>query len=131
MSEKFTSLLAACATTLVMFAATAPASAKDRPITVTATQERVPVRIVSYRDLNLTNSEDEKILVKRVRFAAKDVCFESAPSDPYYSTLALSCRSNAWQGARPQVKRAVARARDIAANGWSEVAPVAITISVR
>lgn len=131
MSEKFTSLLAACATTFVMFAATAPASAKDRAITVTATEERVPVRIVSYRDLNLAKSEDERILVKRVRVAAKDVCIESVPSDAYYSTLSLRCRSNAWQGARPQIKRAVARARDIAANGWSAIAPVAITMSIR
>lgn len=131
MSEKFTSLLAAFAVTFVVFAATAPANAKDRPITVTATEERVPVRIVSYRDLNLARSGDEQILVKRVRYAAKDVCSESVPSDPFYSTMALSCRSEAWQGAKPQIKRAVARARDIAANGWSAIAPVAITISVR
>lgn len=131
MSEKFASLLAAFATTFVVFAATAPASAQDRPITVIATEERVPVRFVSFRDLDLAKSEDEKILVRRVRYAAKDVCVDSAPSYPLYSTLFLSCRSNAWHGARPQIIRAVTRAREIAANGWSAIAPVAITISVR
>lgn len=131
MSEKFTSLLAAFAVTFAVFAATAPASARDRSVTVTATEERVPVRFVSYRDLNLVNGKDERILVRRVRYAAKDVCVETAPSEPFHSTMFLSCRAEAWQGARPQIERAVERAKDIAANGWSAIAPVAITISVR
>lgn len=131
MSEKFTALLAAFATTFVVFAATAPAIAKDRAITVVATEERVPVRFVSYRDLDLAKSEDEQILVKRVRHAARNVCVESAPEDPFTSSMFLTCRSSAWQGARPQIVRAVTRAREIAANGWSAIAPVAITISVR
>ena len=131
MSEKFTSLLAACAVTCATFAATAPANAKDRSVTVTATEERVPVRFVSYRDLNLAKSDDEQILIRRVRYAAKDVCFESAPFDNFFSSLSLNCRADAWQGARPQIARAVERARDIANNGWSAIAPVAITISVR
>ena len=59
MSEKFTSLIAAIATTLTIFVATAPAGAQERPITVIATEERVPVRYVSYRDLNLARAEDE------------------------------------------------------------------------
>ena len=131
MSEKITSLLAAFAVTFVTFAATSPASAKDRSVTVTATEGRVPVRFVSYRDLNLVNGKDERILVRRVRYAARDVCIESAPSEPFRSTMFLSCRAEAWQGARPQIDRAIERAKDIAANGWSAIAPVAITISVR
>lgn len=137
MSEKFTSLLAACAVTLVVFAATSPAVAKDRPIVVTATaittptEERIPVRLVSYRDLNLAKVEDEKTLVQRVRFAAKDVCTESVPAGLPLQLAFNMCRGTAWNGARPQIDRAVARAREIAANGWSAIAPVAITISVR
>ena len=129
MSEKFTSLLAACAVTLAIFAAASPATAKDRPIVVTAIQEDVPVRYVSYRDLNLVLAKDEKRLVSRVRVAARDVCQESVQSDTPFSTYFMKCRSNAWQGAAPQIDRAVTRAREIAANGWSSIAPVAITIT--
>ena len=56
MFEKFTSLSAAVLTTVALFAATAPAHAQDR-VTVIATEERAPVRLVSYRDLNLARSE--------------------------------------------------------------------------
>lgn len=131
MSEKFTSLIAAIATTLTIFIATAPAGAQERPITVIATEERVPVRYVSYRDLNLARAEDEKILVGRVRLAARDVCRESVPYSSADFALSLGCRSEAWQGARPQIDLAVTRAREIAATGFSAIAPVAISISVR
>jgi UrcA family protein len=131
MSEKFTSLLAACAVTFVVFAASAPATAKQRPITVTATAADIPVRYVSYRDLNLTLAGDEQRLVRRVRFAAKDVCAESVQGDLSYTSGFMKCRANAWQGAATQIDRAVLRAHEIAANGWSAIAPVAITISVK
>jgi UrcA family protein len=131
MNEKLTSLFAACAVTLAVFAATAPASAGQRPITITAPAADIPVRYVSYRDLNLAKASDELILVKRVRFAAKDVCFESVTFDSALGTASAACRAQAWSGAEPQIDRAVARARDIAANGWSSIAPVAIAISVR
>lgn len=131
MTEKFTSLLAACAVTFVIFAAAAPAAAKQEPITVTATAEDIPVRFVSYRDLDLVKAEDERVLVKRVGYAARDVCLESFPTGNSFRFASVLCRANAERGAQPQVDRAVARARDIAANGWSAIAPVAITISVR
>jgi UrcA family protein len=131
MSEKFASLLAACAVTVAIFAAASPASAQSRPIVVTGVESDIPVRYVSYRDLDLARSADERTLVKRVRVAATDVCAESvsllaAPGYEY-----ITCRSHAWRGARPQIDRAVLRARQIAANGWSAIAPVAISISVR
>ena len=130
MFEKITSLSAAVLTTVALFAATAPAHAQDR-VTVIATEERAPFRLVSYRDLNLAKSEDEAILVRRVRYAARDVCRESIPYATADASLNLSCRSEAWQGARPQIARAVTRAREIAATGFSAIAPVAISISVR
>ena len=131
MSEKFTSLLAACAVTLAIFAAASPAAAQPRPIVVTATESDIPVRFVSYRDLDLARSADEQTLVKRVRVAATDVCTESVSllASPGYEFM--TCRSQAWRGARPQIDRAVLRARQIASNGWSAIAPVAISISVR
>ena len=131
MSEKLTSLLAACAATFVVFAATSPAVAQDRAIVVVAAEEEVPVRYVSYRDLNLTKAEDEQVLVKRVRYAAKSVCRESVPEGFHFQGANRMCRSNAWNGASPQIDRAVTRAREIATNGFSAIAPVAISISIR
>ena len=131
MSEKITSLLAACAVTFVVFAATTPAAAQQRPIVVTAVETDIPVRYVSYRDLNLARTGDEQTLVKRVRLAASDVCTESVSNLATPGFEYISCRSHAWRGARPQIDRAVLRARQIAANGWSAIAPVAIGISVR
>ena len=129
MPEKFTSLLAACAVTFVVFSATAPAMAKQQPIVVTATTGDVPVRYVSYRDLDLTSAKDEKLLVRRVRNATYDVCTESVPDGTAINSAFLACRTHAWRGASPQIDRAVTRARDIAVNGWSAIAPVAISIS--
>ena len=131
MSEKLTSLLAACAITFVVFAATAPAAAQSRPIIVTGTDNDVPVRYVSYRDLNLAMTGDEQILVKRVRSATADVCVESVSNLTTRGFGYMTCRSHAWRGAAPQIDRAVLRARQIATNGWSTIAPVAISISVR
>lgn len=131
MSDKLTSLLSACAITVALFAATAPAGAKDGPIVVTAPEESVPVRHVSYRDLNLARADHERVLVKRVRSAAKAVCFDSMPGALGHEAEYVGCRTQAWNGASPQIDRAVARARDIAANGWSAIAPVAITISAQ
>jgi UrcA family protein len=129
MSEKFTSLLAACAVTFAVFSATAPAMAKSQPIVVTAVPEDVPVRFVSYSDLNLARAADEKMLVRRVRSATYDVCTESVPDGTAVTSAFLACRTHAWRGASPQIERAVTRAREIAANGWSAIAPVAISIS--
>lgn len=131
MTEKFASLLAACAVTVGVFAATAPAAAKQRPIVVTATAEEIPIRLVSYRDLNLAKAHDEKVLISRVRFAARDVCTESVRYDTAFGTEFSACRNQAWRGAEPQIERAVERARQIASNGWSAIAPVAISISLR
>ena len=131
MSGKLTSLFAASAITAAVFAATAPAGAKERPIVVTASEEAIPVRYVSYRDLNLARAQDQRLLVKRVRYAAKGVCADSIPGSLGYEAHFVACRSQALDGAQPQIDRAVARARDIAANGWSAIAPVAITIAVR
>ncbi len=41
-----------------------------------------------------------------------------------------SCDTSAWGGARPQIARAVQRAREIAATGSSTIAAAAITIAV-
>lgn len=135
MSEKLTSLLAACAITALGLALAAPAVAAPSPVVVTATSEDIPVRYVSYRDLNLAQADGEKRLVRRVSSAVKSVCIESSGGDPApraaLNRLKMNdCRDYAWAGAQPQIERAVQRAREIAQNGWSSIAPVAISISV-
>ena len=128
MSEKFTSLLAACALTFVVFAASSPAFAKQ-PITVTA-QANV-TRYVSFRDLNLVSRADEKVLVHRVSIATRDVCDQAVMREPVNLSAYMGCRAGAWQEAQPQIERAVTRAREIAVNGFSAIAPVAIAIGAR
>ena len=131
MSDKFTSLFAACATTLMIFAAGSPANAEDQPITVVAQEADIPVRYVSYRDLNLAATTDEQRLVHRVRYAVNKVCETSVPTGTRINFAFTSCRTQSWNGARPQIDRAVTRAREIAANGFSAIAPVSIRISLR
>jgi UrcA family protein len=109
--------------------------AKQEPVVVTATTTEVPIRHVSYRDLNLARSEGEQSLIRRVKYAVKDVCIESSGGEemPRASANRLkmnNCRGHAWAGAQPQVDRAIQRAKEIAYNGYSSIAPVAITISV-
>lgn len=87
----------------------------------------VPRRLVSYRDLNLATLAGEKTLNTRVRGAVKDVCAESVPSGEFH--IVYSCRGYAWRGARPQIARAVMRARELASTGTSAIMPVTITLS--
>lgn len=132
LSEKTISLLAACAVTIAGLAIAVPALAKGQlPVVVTGTalDETMIRRNVSYRDLNLATSVGKAILLKRARLAARDVCGE-AIEEPADISHSISCRTAFWRDAKPQIDRAVLRARQIAANGWSAIAPVAITLSV-
>ena len=126
--QKFILFAAACAMTAGSLAITSPASAQpSERFTVTGPRTDAPrTERVSYRDLNLVIPQDEKRLVRRVGFAVNHVCpqgiFRIEPS---------GCRSDAWDGAKPQIALAVERAKQIASNGFSSIAPVAIVISVR
>jgi UrcA family protein len=106
-----------------------PASAK-KPIVVTKSlEEAPPTRRVPYGDLNLATRSGEKTLYRRVGFAVRSVCEESlGPGAPFYADT--SCRSYAWRGARPQIARALQRAREMALKGSSNLPAVAIAISV-
>jgi UrcA family protein len=119
--------------TIMLGAAAAPAIAREQPVVVTATNpEDVVSRDVRYGDLNLASVTGERALVKRVRHVVSDVCSEAVGgSRGYLLDQSESCKDASWQGASPQIDRAVQRARDIAANGWSAIAPVAIRISVQ
>jgi UrcA family protein len=127
-SEKTLALLAACAITLGGLAIAAPAIAKEKPVVVTAPQDEVPTRRVSYRDLNLATPLGEKTLFSRVGYAVKGVCNEATGSNAeFYAEM--SCRKGAWSGARPQIAQAIQRAHELAQFGTSSIPAVAITIA--
>ena len=111
-----------------LFAMTPPASAAESTLVVTAPDEALPTRRVSYADLNLASRVGEKTLHRRVGKAVTSVCDEAVgPSANYY--VEMSCRSFAWNGARPQMNLAVKRAQEISLNGISLIAVTAIHIA--
>ncbi|WP_084607693.1 UrcA family protein [Sphingomonas jaspsi] len=104
------------------------AGQSDEPVIVRAQpDEFLPTRRVSYADLNLASKAGEKTLFYRVSGAVRYVCtgHDSA------SIEMQRCRSFAWSGARPQMKLAIQRAQELAANGTTNIAPVAIMIAAR
>ena len=126
--EKPLTMLAALSVTLGALALAAPAVAQNKTFVVTAPSQNILVRRVTYRDLNLATPAGEKTLVRRVDYAVKDLCLESVgPAGDFYAEF--GCRGDVWSGARPQVKQAVQRARDIAQFGSSAIPAVAISIS--
>ena len=124
------SFVAACAITAGGFALASPAFSQGREVVVKAPPEDdLPRRYVTYSDLNLIQPAGLKTLNRRVNSAVREVCRESVPSGDFY--IEMGCRSHAWDGARPQINRAVERAHQIAMNGYSAIAPVSISLSVR
>lgn len=131
--SKSLSMVAAVAMTAAGLLVTLPAGAKspnDKPVTIYG--QRVdpdaPTRKVSYADLNLATLPGENTLNRRVGRAVRSVCEESVGDSDFRAEFA--CHSFAWGGARPQIARAVMRARQIAETGTSSIMPVAITLSV-
>lgn len=118
------------ASTLVAGSTVAQAkSQSDEPVIVRANpDDSPPTRKVSFADLNLASQSGQKSLFRRVRVAVTDVCDEST-HDSYGSPIHSMCRDIAWDGARPQIRRAISRAEQLAANGYSTIAPVAIAIA--
>lgn len=130
MYEKLLSITAAvvlAAGGVFIFAS--PASGKA-PIEVTGDPNMV-VRHVSYADLNLASAAGEKRLNGRVKGAVRHVCKEAVGTDNgsyIYEIRMMRCDRSAWDGARPQIARAVERAHQIALTGTSSIPPVAISI---
>ena len=128
---RISSLIAACAIVSSGAALAGQPSGSNADVVVKAApRSEYPTRYVSYSDLNLVHEAGLKTLNRRVNSAVREVCRESTGgSDDFY--LEMGCRSFAWDGARPQIDRAVERAVQIAANGYSTIAPVSISLSVR
>jgi UrcA family protein len=126
-------IASALSAAVVLGVAAAPAIARDQPsAVVTATNpDDVVTREVAYADLNLASAIGEQALIRRVQHVVSDVCLDAVGGTLGYMKQTITCKDNSWQGASPQIDRAVQRARDIAANGWSAIAPVAIRISIQ
>ncbi|QNP45183.1 UrcA family protein [Sphingomonas sediminicola] len=119
-------MAAASVATAGLFLPFASATAKDRPVLVTAPSDLV-VRHVSYSDLDLAAPAGKAALYDRVGFAIGDVCTEANHFDNgsfAFKSGLKQCSNVAWSDARPQIARAVERA-----TGTSSIAAAAITIS--
>lgn len=128
--EKLLSAVAAVAVASSAIALTAPAMAQaGKPVIVRAEplSDIASMRRVHYGDLNLASADGEKALNQRVRRAVSQVCDDATGPTPLFS-VKQSCRADSWGRARPQMDLAMQRARDIAENGYSSIAPVAIAI---
>ena len=105
-------------------------AAQQGPVVVYAEPDNVRIERVTYADLDLADRSDQKKLNLRVAGAVKRVClFENSRSGlqdfGYYG-----CAGDAWDGAKPQIAKAVQRAKDIAMTGQSSIAATAIAINV-
>lgn len=116
---------------LVCVTLAAGAAAQNRSATVTAPSGDQMTERVSYRDLNLAIKADEKTLFRRVGGAVHRICYRINGGVSATSEEHMSCSSDAWAGARPQIRTAVRRAQEIALTGNSTIAAAAITISFR
>jgi UrcA family protein len=126
---KYAKALAMCGATLVAAVSiAATAHAESQPVEVTGQRSQYVTRSVSYADLNLASAIDERVLDRRVGHAVNDVCDEAVGRVD--ESNFRGCTYDSWDGARPQIARAVRRARDIALTGASPIAAVAITIDL-
>ena len=100
----------------------------DRPLVVIAEPEPLPpTRRVGYADLNLATQVGERILVRRVRSAVKEVCEEEVGPSPMFH-YEHSCRVLTLKDARPQLDQAIARARAMAAANSPDISAAFILV---
>jgi len=102
-------------------------AAKHPQILITAPPDEV-IDIVGYADLNLATRADEQKLYRRVGASVSAVCDEAIEGDrstQAFEFVDYACRAHGWQQAIPQIRTAVARSHEIAANGTS-AAPIII-----
>jgi UrcA family protein len=111
----------------------APAAlAQGQPVVVYAQPiEDLQTIRVPYGDLDLVLASEQKVLNRRVSGAVRKVCgFQPGPQG-FADRGYFRCASDSWAEARPQIDRAIQRARDIALNGKSTIAAEPIRISAR
>lgn len=124
--ENMLKLCVAGGVSFVLVAGTALAAPRDITVTAPAPDPDVRVERVSYKDLNLVLASDQKVLNGRVGDAVRNVC---EPLETGFAPDHMFCKSTAWKGARPQIARAIERARQIAATGTTSIPPVTIVLA--
>lgn len=118
-------LCAAGGMSLVLVAGAAFAAPREIQVTAQVDPD-TRVERVSYKDLNLVFASHQKMLNTRVGRAVHNVC---GTFDYGLGGDDRACKSMAWSGARPQIRLAIDRAREIAATGSSSIPPVAIVLA--
>lgn len=131
---KVLSMCAAVAITAGGLIIMAPPAFGKAPIVVTAPAPNdIVTRHIGYADLNLASAAGERALNRRVGSAVNDLCLEATGGRDNRTGFRfdmINCTGSAWNQARPQIGRAVGRARDIASTGYSTLSAVAITIAI-
>ena len=115
----------------LIIAGAATASPTQNSVTVLSArpvEQRFTAR-VAYADLNLAQRSDRAILARRVDAAAHQVCRRASYQPAMSFDEESGCRGYVCTGAQPQIRQATKRAGQIAANGVSSIAPVAIAVS--
>lgn len=130
MYTKLITLGASIAVTATGLLLTTPPAFGKTPIVVNAPED-IATRRISYADLNLASVPGERTLSHRVHAGVNSFCSDvtGAPEVAAFSN-SPRCRSSAWNQARPQMSRAIQRARELASTGISSIAASAIVISV-
>ena len=123
------SICAAVAVTLAGFAVSPSALATERPVMVIANPDH-PIRRITYADLNLASAAGEATLHRRVGTAVHSLCEETTGGLPRFAwdREGRDCRLSTWAQARPQIDRAVQRAKYIASAGNVPIEASAITV---
>jgi len=108
-----------------------PTASAKAPIVVTGPED-VVTRHISYADLNLVSPAGERTLNLRVRAGVRSLCSEATRADnsAWQSSENAKCENLAFGEARPQIGRAVQRARDLAFTGTSSLGAEAIMIAL-
>lgn len=60
-------------------------------LSATAEAEDVPSKIVKFNDLDITKPDGAKVLYRRIRAAARDVCERSSSTDPIMNMANKEC----------------------------------------
>jgi UrcA family protein len=67
---------------------------------------------VGFGDLDLREISDQKMLVSRVRQAARNVCDEVTKDDLWEEKYYSQCPRRSFKNAKPQIERAIANAQN-------------------
>jgi UrcA family protein len=126
-SRKITCITAAGFVGLGLVSAATSAAAKPRDVVVTAQRTDPELqRKVSYRDLNMAFSSDQKILNSRIRHVADDLCFDLNGVDDY------RCTKRAVRSTDDQVAAVIDRAqRQLAGLPVGPAVAISIVVGAR